>query len=113
MLAGRQSFEVIPYGPLTAWPMASLGDEGRPGITGVQRDDLEQLVDLCCLLDMWGRAATGGTPASEYQQGVCAKGLNENQKTKRARCVCACGSRVQHVSIWVCVHVWVCENVSE
>lgn len=67
MLAGCQSFEVIPYGPLTARPRASLGDEGRPCITGVQREDLEQLVDPCCLLDIRGRAATGGTPASKCQ----------------------------------------------
>lgn len=48
MLAGCQSFEVIPYGLLTARLRASLSDEGRPGITGMQREDLEQLVDLCC-----------------------------------------------------------------
>lgn len=88
MLADGQVSEVTAHSPLTGWPRASVGDEGRHGVTVVQGEDLEQLVGPHCSPDTCEAAAAGGTPTSECQRGVCAKSWCEKHKT-RCACVCA------------------------
>lgn len=110
MLAGCQASEVTAHSPLTGWPRASVGDEGRRGVTVVQGEGLEQLMGPRCSPDTWEAAATGGTPTSppNVREGSVQRA---GVRTKRQN-VLVCVHVNMSVNMRVCKSVCVCEHAS-